>query len=51
VPFDDPALARGDEAARLVEFRRVRDEIWAWAEGFSRDLLAEARAGSEVPRS
>jgi len=25
--FDDPAAARGDEATRLEEFRRVRDEI------------------------
>ena len=25
--FDDPAKASGDEAARLVVFRRVRDEI------------------------
>ena len=25
--FDDPAVAEGDEAARLAVFRRVRDEI------------------------
>ena len=50
VPFDDPALARGDEAARLAEFRRVRDEIRAWAAGFARGLLAEARAGSQLAR-
>lgn len=25
--FDDPAAAKGDEAERLVVFRRVRDEI------------------------
>ena len=25
--FDDPSAATGDEAARLAEFRRVRDEI------------------------
>lgn len=25
--FDDPAAAPGDEATRLAEFRRVRDEI------------------------
>lgn len=25
--FDDPAAALGDEATRLAEFRRVRDEI------------------------
>lgn len=27
--FDDPAVATGDEAARLTVFRRVRDEIRA----------------------
>ena len=27
--FDDPAAATGDEAARLMVFRRVRDEIRA----------------------
>lgn len=27
--FDDPAIATGDEAARLIVFRRVRDEIRA----------------------
>lgn len=27
--FDDPAVAAGDEAARLAVFRRVRDEIAA----------------------
>ena len=25
--FDDPSAATGDEAARLAEFRRIRDEI------------------------
>jgi arsenate reductase len=25
--FDDPSAATGDQAARLAEFRRVRDEI------------------------
>jgi len=25
--FDDPSAATGDEAVRLAEFRRVRDEI------------------------
>lgn len=25
--FDDPSVATGDQAARLAEFRRVRDEI------------------------
>jgi hypothetical protein len=25
--FDDPSVATGDQAARLEEFRRVRDEI------------------------
>jgi arsenate reductase len=28
-PFDDPAACEGDEATRLAEFRRVRDEIEA----------------------
>lgn len=35
LPFDDPAEATGDEAARLTVFRRVRDELEtamrAWA--------------------
>ena len=25
--FDDPSVAAGDQAARMAEFRRVRDEI------------------------
>jgi hypothetical protein len=25
--FDDPSAVTGDQAARLAEFRRVRDEI------------------------
>ena len=28
--FEDPSRATGDEQARLVVFRRVRDEIEAW---------------------
>jgi arsenate reductase len=32
--FRDPAAATGTEAERLDEFRRVRDEVRAWAEGF-----------------
>lgn len=36
--FDDPAAALGDEAARLAEFRRVRDQIRERLKGFiSRD--------------
>ena len=38
--FEDPAAAGGDEAARLVVFRRVRDEI----EARLRTLAAELRA-------
>ena len=33
--FDDPAGARGDEAARLSVFRRVRDEIRARLDEFA----------------
>jgi len=37
--FDDPAAAPGDEAARLIVFRRVRDEIRErlrdWLKGFA----------------
>jgi len=50
VPFDDPALARGDEAARLAEFRRMRAEIQVWAEGFASKLLDKSRAGSGLAR-
>jgi arsenate reductase len=32
--FDDPAAAAGDEATRLAEFRRVRDEIRERLKGF-----------------
>jgi arsenate reductase (thioredoxin) len=32
--FDDPAAAEGDEHARLVVFRRVRDEIQERLNGF-----------------
>jgi arsenate reductase len=32
--FDDPAAALGDEAARLAEFRRVRDQIRERLKGF-----------------
>lgn len=32
--FDDPAAAPGDEAARLAEFRRVRDQIRERLKGF-----------------
>ena len=39
VPFDDPAEAPGDEAAQLPVYRRVRDEIAAWAQGLVPDLL------------
>jgi arsenate reductase len=36
--FDDPSGATGDEAARLAEFRRVRDEIAVAV----RDLIARS---------
>ena len=32
--FDDPAAAEGSETARLAVFRRVRDEIRDYLEGF-----------------
>ncbi len=32
--FPDPAVVAGTEAERLEAFRRVRDEIQAWAEQF-----------------
>jgi arsenate reductase len=32
--FDDPAVATGTEGERLEAFRRVRDEVRAWAEEF-----------------
>lgn len=32
--FPDPAVVPGTEAERLEAFRRVRDEIQAWAEQF-----------------
>lgn len=45
VPFDDPAEAPGDEAAQLPVYRRVRDEIAAWARGFVPEVLETARSG------
>ena len=51
VPFDDPALAPGDEAAQLPVYRRVRDEIAAWARGFAPAVLEAARSGpAAAPR-
>jgi arsenate reductase len=44
VPFDDPAAATGTEAERLAVYRRVRDEIAAWARAFVPELLDEAQA-------
>ena len=32
--FPDPAIVTGTEAERLEAFRRVRDEVRAWAEEF-----------------
>lgn len=34
--FDDPAHATGNEEEKLRVFRRVRDEIRAWVEEFTR---------------
>lgn len=45
VPFDDPAEAPGNAAAQLPVYRRVRDEIAAWARGFVPEVLETARAG------
>ena len=43
VPFDDPALTRGDEATQLAVYRRVRNEIRRWAESLVPELLTAAR--------
>ncbi len=34
VPFDDPAVVTGSDADRLAAYRRIRDEIEAWAADF-----------------
>jgi arsenate reductase (thioredoxin) len=34
--FDDPALATGREDEKMAVFRRVREEIRVWVEGFIR---------------
>ena len=36
--FEDPAAVTGDEAARLAVFRRVRDELDEWLQGFASNL-------------
>ena len=41
--FEDPAAVMGSEAVRLEAFRRIRDEIEAWAAGFVRDELGRPR--------
>ena len=41
VGYDDPTLAGGTREERLAVFRRVRDEIAAWAPAF----VAEALSG------
>lgn len=48
VPFDDPALAGGDEATQLGVYRRVRDEIAAWAREFVPELIGAVRSGGAV---
>ena len=40
--FDDPAAAHGDDAARLAEFRRVRDQIRVRLKGFITSHPADA---------
>ena len=37
--FEDPATVEGSEAVRLDAFRRIRDEIEAWADDFVRREL------------
>lgn len=32
--FDDPATVEGSESVRLDAYRRIRDEIEVWADGF-----------------
>lgn len=39
VGFEDPAAVAGSESIRLEAFRRIRDEIEAWAGQFVRDEL------------
>lgn len=44
VGYEDPALATGSRDERLALYRRVRDEIAAWAPGFvAAELLATRR--------
>jgi len=38
--FDDPAVVQGSEAVRLAAYRRIRDEIEAWAGPFVAEVLA-----------
>ncbi|HEX8775644.1 MAG TPA: arsenate reductase ArsC [Pyrinomonadaceae bacterium] len=42
--FDDPAAAPGDEAARLAEFRRVRDQIRERLKAFISEDTARDKA-------
>jgi arsenate reductase len=44
--FEDPAAAQGDEAARVAEFRRIRDQIAARFRDFLRS--EEAARGSVI---
>lgn len=41
--FEDPATVEGSEDVRLEAFRRIRDEIEAWAVDFVRSELAGPR--------
>jgi arsenate reductase len=36
--FEDPAAVKGDEAVRLAAFRRIRDQIKARVEEFSKSV-------------
>ncbi len=43
--FDDPAEVTGPEVVRLAAYRRVRDEIEAWAGVFVAEVLAPGQSG------
>ena len=43
--FPDPAIVTGTEAERLTAFRRVRDEVAAWAQELVGGALTPPRLG------
>ena len=47
--FEDPAAVMGSEAVWLEAFRRIGDEIEAWAAGFVRDELGSSGTSWGVP--